>query len=112
MLLNLLMRVESVNNSSVMCKETVTKQFSKLFSELGTLKGPHQIQLTPNAVPFELTTPCQVPILLLPKVKAKLLRMERLGVISRIQEPTTWCAGIVVVPKGDGRVRICLDLKN
>ena len=36
--------------------------------------------------------------------------MEQLGVISRIEEPTSWCAGIVVVPKGDGSVRICVDL--
>ena len=107
--LNLLIRVESVNNSSVMCKETVTKQFSKLFSGLGTLKGPYQIKLTPNAL-FELTTPCRVPIPLLPKVKAELQRMECKGVISRIKEPTPWCSGMVVVPKGDGSVRIYVDL--
>ena len=64
------------------------KQFPKLFSGLGTLKGPYQIQLIPNAVPFELTTPRRVPIPLLPKVKAKLQRMEQLGVISRIEKPT------------------------
>jgi hypothetical protein len=33
------------------------------------------------------------------KVKAELTRMEKLGVISRIDEPTEWCAGMVVVPK-------------
>jgi hypothetical protein len=36
--------------------------------------------------------------------------MEGLGVISRIEEPTDWCAGMVVVPKADGGVRICVDL--
>ena len=30
--------------------------------------------------------------------------------ISRIEEPTAWCAGMVVVLKGDGSVRICVDL--
>ena len=36
--------------------------------------------------------------------------MKNLGVISKIDEPTDWCAGMVVVPKEDGRVRICVDL--
>ena len=26
-------------------------------------------------------------------------------------EPTEWCAGMVVVPKKTGQVRICVDLK-
>ena len=44
------------------------------------------------------------------KVKQELSGMERLGVISRIEEPTDWCAGIVVVLKKTGAVRICVDL--
>ena len=33
-----------------------------------------------------------------------------MAVISRVSEPTDWCAGMVVVPKPDGKVRICVDL--
>ena len=36
--------------------------------------------------------------------------MEQLGVIFRIEEPTSWCVGMVVVPRGDGSVRICVNL--
>ena len=36
--------------------------------------------------------------------------MEKLGVISKINSPTDWCAGMVVVPKSNGKVRICVDL--
>ena len=45
-------------------------------------------------------------------VKEELERMEKMGVISRISEPTDWCAGIVVVPKANGKVRICVDLTH
>ena len=45
------------------------------------------------------------------KVKSKLNRMEANGIISRVTEPTSWCAGMVVVPKKEGSVRICVDLK-
>ena len=36
--------------------------------------------------------------------------MEEMGVISKVEEPTEWCAGMVVVPKPNGKVRICVDL--
>ena len=36
--------------------------------------------------------------------------MEAMVVISPIQEPTPWCAGMVVL-KPSGAVRICVDLK-
>ena len=36
--------------------------------------------------------------------------MEELGVITPVTEPTEWCAGMVVVPKPNNQVRICVDL--
>ena len=46
------------------------------------------------------------------KVKAELERMENLGVISKVDIPTDWCVGTVVVPKPDGKIRMCLDHKK
>ena len=37
--------------------------------------------------------------------------MESMGVISKMDEPTLWRAGIVVAPKKGGAIRICVDLK-
>ena len=91
-------------------KEEVEKEFQDLFEGLGRLQDNYQIKLRDDAQPFALTTPRRVAIPLLPKVKAELQRMEDLGVISRIDEPTEWCAGMVVVPKPNGNVRICVDL--
>lgn len=52
----------------------------------------------------------RIPLPLMDKVKQELSRMESLGVICRVEEPTDWCAGIVVVFKKTGGVRICVDL--
>ena len=37
--------------------------------------------------------------------------MEKMAVISKVTVPTPWYAGMVVVPKPSGKVRICVDLK-
>ena len=37
--------------------------------------------------------------------------MESLGVISKVDKPTLWCAGMVVIPKKTEAIRICVDLK-
>ena len=38
--------------------------------------------------------------------------MEELEVIRKVQEPNEWCAGMVVVLKANGKVRISVDLTN
>ena len=36
--------------------------------------------------------------------------MEQMEITSKVDEPTEWCAEMVVVPKANGKVRICEDL--
>ena len=84
--------------------------FPKLFTGLGKLKDNYQIKLRSDAKPYTLQVPRRVALPLLPKVEAELQRMEALGVISKIEEPTQWCSPMVVVPKQNGTVRICVDL--
>ena len=85
-------------------------EFPKLSDGLGKLEGEYKIRLREDTKPYALTTPRRVVIPMLPKVKAELERMERMGVLSRVKEPTNWYEGMVVVPKAGGRVRICVDL--
>ncbi|KAK7884427.1 hypothetical protein WMY93_027550 [Mugilogobius chulae] len=106
--LGLVARVEAVSLISV---EAVKQRFPKLFSGLGKMEGEYKIELKEDAKPFALTTPRRVPLPLLPKVKKELARMEELGVISRVEQPTDWCAGMVPIPKrAEEEVRVCVDL--
>ena len=95
------------------CEEgaDITQRFPSLFRGLGTLGDPYTIKLREGVQPHAFFTPRNVPIPLCPKVQKELERMERLKVIFRVTEPTPWCAGMVVVPKRSGDVRICVDLK-
>ena len=78
-------------------KSDVVSQFPDVFKGLGKLEGDYVIKLREDATPYALTTLRHMPIPLLPKVKEELQRMEGLGVITKIEEPTDWCAGMVVV---------------
>ena len=102
--------LKRINTIVGMTDNSIKQQFPKLFTGLGKLQGDYHICLKPGAKPYTLSTPCQVAIPLLPQVKKELTRMEQLGVIEKIEEPTEWCAGLVVVPKQNGKVRICVNL--
>ncbi|XP_062399854.1 uncharacterized protein K02A2.6-like [Sardina pilchardus] len=85
--------------------------YPKLCEGLGLVQKPYTINLKPDAKPFSLKVPRRVPLPLMGKVKQELERMEKLGVISRVEAPTEWCCGMVVAPKKNkDEVRICVDM--
>ena len=97
----------SADNSSL--ESSVRRDFPDLFSGLGTSEnGVHKLK--ENAQPTCIYTPRKIAHPLLPKVQAGLENMIKLGVISPISEPTDCCSAVVVVPKPNQGVRICVDL--
>ena len=105
--LQLVQRMDTTYTSLADVKE----EFPKVFEGLGDFGEPYSIALKEDAKPYALFTPRNVPIPLRGKVLDELNRMESLGVVSKVNEPTSWCAGLVVVPKKSGEVRLCVDLK-
>ena len=71
-----------------------------LFSDLGRMSGgDYSIQLCEDAVPFALSMPQRVSILLMVVIEKELQRMDDIQVIRRVDTPTDWCACMVVVAK-------------
>ena len=54
----------------------------------------------------------RLPLGALDKVGAELRRLEELGVIESISEPSPWISALLVVAKPDGLIRICIDPKT
>ena len=74
-------------------------------------RAQNMIKLKDDASPVVLTVPRSVPYHLLPKVKTELDRMVEQGVISKVERPTDWCSGLVVVPTANKTdVRLCVNL--
>lgn len=107
--LHLAQRLDSIEEKSTTMVDPA-REFPSLFRGLGKLEGEYVIKLKEGATPYALSTSRRVAIPLMPRVKKELERMEKLGVISPVTEPTDWCAGMVVVPKAMDQVRICVDL--
>ena len=106
--LNILVKVDAIHSRD----NFILTKFSNLFQGLGTMHCEYGIQLKPDAKPFSLFTACKIPIPLCDKVQNEIARMEASGVISKVDQPTEWCSGMVVVQKKSGDVRICVDLKH
>ena len=104
--LALIKRLQAVTLSDSYIKQS----YLNLFKGLGTLGEECTIKLKHAAVPYALHTARRVSIPLRKKVEEKLLRMQTTGIISSVDDPSPWCAGMVVVPKSSGSVRICVDL--
>ena len=89
----------------------IKQEFPSLFTGLGTLQGDYEIQVKPDAQPFSLGTARNIPLSLHDKVKQELDAMVAQEVILKVQQPTPWYAGMVVVKKKNGGVTIRVDLK-
>ena len=92
-------------------KAEIVQRYPSLFEGLGNLGEEYEIKLKSDAKPQAIFTPRHVPLPMLAKVQQEMERMESMGVISKVDKPTPWCAGMVAVPKKSGGVRICVDMK-
>ena len=106
--LNLINNIDAI--SSEKYKNNFVDQYPDLFKGLGEIEGEYKINLVENSTPFALTTPGKVPLPWLSQTKQEIGRMLEMGIIKKVDEPTDWCAHMVVVPKPSGEVRICVDL--
>ncbi|XP_064595725.1 uncharacterized protein K02A2.6-like [Liolophura sinensis] len=97
--MGLIQRLDEINDS--------------VFGDIGLMRcDPVKIKLKENVTPYAIHTARRIPIPLLQKVEVELKRMEQSGVITKVAEPTDWCAPMVPVVKPNGKVRICVDLRQ
>ena len=80
-----------------------------MFSDgVGLLEGEYRIAIDPKAVPVQHAAR-RVPVALREKLQQTLQDLVKQEVLAPVQGPTAWVSSMVVVPKSDGKIRICID---
>lgn len=109
--LNLVKRVYVVSSQPANDHDSLMEEYRDCFEGLGCLPGEHKIQVDESVTP--VVHPCRkIPFKLREKLKEELARMEKLGVIKKIDEPTAWVSSLVAVEKPNGKLRTCLDPRD
>ena len=105
-------KVEMIREKTAAELQTIIpKMYPELFNGLGKIGTPHKIEVKEDASPV-IHPPRKIPASLRDKLKDELDKMERAGVIRKVEEPTEWVNLMVVVEKPNGQLRICLDPGN
>ena len=90
---------------------TVLNEFKDVFNEgLGTVRSVKAKLTVDESAHPKFCKPRPVPLAMKSAVERELERLERDGVLEKV-DFSEWAAPIVAVPKKDGRVRICGDYK-
>ena len=82
-----------------------------MFDGIGCFKDTFSLQLKPDSKPYQ--APLRYVVYALQKLfKEELEWLQKLHIITplRIDETVEWCSSFVLVPKANGKVRLCLDL--
>lgn len=103
-------QVQSDIISQIDIKEEVNEKYSNVFKDLGKLDGKLHLEVKDSVRPVQLP-PRKIPLALKPMVKEELCRLETLGFIKPVNTSTDWVSALVVAPKRNGDIRLCIDPK-
>ena len=93
------------------CYQPLLDKYAEVFKdELGTLKHiKAHLQVESQAAP-KFHKPHAVPFALKEALERELVCLQQLGVLEKVNH-SEWAAPVVVIPKGDGCLRVCGDYK-
>ncbi|XP_062613747.1 uncharacterized protein K02A2.6-like [Saccostrea cucullata] len=102
--------VHNVNSTDI--KTEILGKFPKVFTGLGKLRDFQlKIPIDVSVHPV-IQSVRRVPYHLRSKLDQKLDELEKMDVVERVKGPSQWVSPIVVVPKKNSDIRICVDMRR
>ena len=91
--------------------EQLLKEYAHLFDGIGTQKNfEGKLHINKN-VPPVAQSPGRIPFHMRQKVSEALDQLERDGIIEKVVDASPWVSPLVAIPKKDGDVRLCVDMR-
>lgn len=81
-----------------MTKQQVLHDYKDVFTGLGKLPEIYHIEIDPAVKPVQ-NNPRRVPIPVQQELKEKIDKLEEMGILAKVKEPTPWISSMVVVRK-------------
>ena len=107
------LHINKLSNTQDHKLDNILNKHAKVFHGLGKLKGDKvKLNIDKNHPP-RAQQQRRIPYHIREKVQNALEQLEKENIIERVPEdqPTPWVSPIVAVPKKDGGVRICVDMR-
>ncbi|PFX17108.1 Vacuolar protein sorting-associated protein 26B-B [Stylophora pistillata] len=90
----------------------IVEEFKDSFTGVGKLKG-YQLNLHIKENVAPVVQPLhRPPFSLRDKIEKKLDGLENMDIIEKVNSPSQWVSPVVVVPKPNGEVRLCVDMRQ
>ena len=90
----------------------IVDRYKSLFKGIGKLND-FQLKIPiDSSIEPVCQTARRVPYHLRDKLSQKLKELEKLDIIEKTTDPTHWVSPVIVVPKSDGDIRLCVDMKR
>lgn len=104
--LQLIKRIETIVELN---EKSILNEYKNIFNGTGIISNfEYDMKLKENAK-GSIASCRKVPVALIESLKSELNKMEKCGIIERVNEPSEWVNPLVITQKKDGKIRICLD---
>ena len=103
----------SVNatNGKPFASDTLKERFPQLFNGIGCLRNFEVKLHIDERIPSVAQAARRIPFHMRRKVSEALNELEKQDIIERVDGPTPYISPLVVIPKKDGSVRLCVDMR-
>ena len=101
------LHVNKVTSTSSVSSDDIEQKYPDIYNGIGKLKE-FEVKLH---IDKQVPPVSRIPFHLRKKVSAALKQFEKDKIIEKVEGATPWVSPLVVIPKNDGTVRLCIDMR-
>jgi len=110
--INCTLKTEELDhNGRALTMDILKEKYPQCFDSVGNFPGEFHIDLEEGATPV-IHSPRKCPIHIRSELRQELTKMEQLGVIEKVTQPTDWVNSLAYSRKSNGKLRVCLDPRD